>query len=232
MEAPQPLSWLAPPTISGRGVVGSTLTAAPGSWSDATATFSYAWQRCDGNGSCSPIDGADGTTYTLGRADRDAFVRVLVTAQVGDASVSKASAAVGPVTPAAPTAFAMPSIFGDAVVGAELAADPGSWSDPEATFKFVWQRCDDTGICTAISDATGATYAPSTDDLGSSLRVEVTATNDGGANSALRQRMPSAGCPGCDHRASVDGEAIIGRRLADRAPERSDRRLHLRLAAL
>src|SRR4029077_15370547 len=92
VEEPQPLSWLAPPTISGRGVVGSTLTAAPGSWSDATATFSYAWQRCDGNGSCSPIDGADGTTYTLGRVDRDAFVRVVVTAQVGDVSVSKASA--------------------------------------------------------------------------------------------------------------------------------------------
>jgi hypothetical protein len=215
VEAPEPLSWLAPPTISGRGVVGSTLTAAPGSWSDATATFSYTWQRCDGNGSCSPIDGADGTTYTLGRADRDAFVRVLVTAQVEDASVSKTSAAVGPVSPAAPTAFAMPSIFGDAVVGAELAADPGSWSDPEATFKFVWQRCDNTGICTAISDATGATYAPSTDDLGSSLRVEVTATNGGGANNAYSAPtnvvVPAA--PVVITEPSIDGDAIVGSTL-------------------
>lgn len=215
VEEPQPLSWLAPPTISGRGVVGSTLTAAPGSWSDATATFSYAWQRCDGNGSCSPIDGADGTTYTLGRVDRDAFVRVVVTAQVGDVSVSKASAAVGPVTPAAPTAFAMPTIFGDAVVGAELAADPGSWSDPEATFKFVWQRCDDTGVCTAIADATGATYAPSADDLGSSLRVEVTAANGGGASSSYSAPtnlvVPAA--PVVITAPRIDGDATVGSTL-------------------
>jgi hypothetical protein len=215
VNGPQPLSSLAPPTISGSGVVGSTLTAAPGSWSDAKATFTYAWERCDGNGSCTPIDGADGTTYTLGRADRDAFVRVLVTAQVGDASASKASAAVGPVTPAAPTAFAMPSIFGDAVVGAELAADPGSWSDPEATFKFVWQRCDETGICTAISDATAATYAPSVDDLGSSLRVEVTATNGGGSNSAYSAPttvvVPAA--PVVITAPSIDGDAILGSTL-------------------
>jgi hypothetical protein len=210
-----PLTWLAPPTITGRDVVGSTLTAAPGSWSDATATFTYAWERCDGNGSCTSIDGADGITYTLAGADRGAFVRARVTAQSNGASVSKASASVGPVRPAAPAAIAVPSISGDAVVGAELVADAGRWSDPEAKFTFVWQRCDRTGSCTPIADATGAKYAPSVEDLGSSLRVEVTAGNDGGANSAYSAPtsvvVPAA--PAVITEPSIDGDATVGSTL-------------------
>jgi hypothetical protein len=182
--AAPPLSWLAPPTISGHGVVGDTLAATSGSWSDPTATFTYAWERCDGNGSCAPIDGAENRTYDLVAADRDAFVRVRVTAHVGDASVSKASAVIGPVTPAAPTELGEPRIFGDAVIGSPLTADPGSWSDRDANFTFVWQRCDDNEICRTIYGATGATYIPTADDLGSFLRVEVTASNGGGENTA------------------------------------------------
>ncbi len=230
-----PLTWLAPPTITGRDVVGSTLTAAPGSWSDATATFTYAWERCDGNGSCASIDGADGMTYTLIGADRGAFVRVRVTAQSGGASVSKASASVGPVSPPAPTAIAGPSIFGDAVVGAKLVADAGRWSDPEAKFTFVWQRCDGTGSCTPIADATGAKYAPSVEDLGSSLRVEVTAENDGGSNSAYSPPtsvvVPAA--PAVITEPSIDGDAIVGSTLtADPGPGAIRPPSHLRLAPL
>src|SRR5207248_10859706 len=44
-SVPPPLASVSPPTISGRGVVGSTLTAAPGRWSDASATFTYGWER-------------------------------------------------------------------------------------------------------------------------------------------------------------------------------------------
>ena len=67
--AAPPLSSLAPPTISGRVVVGATLTATPGSWSDDAATFTYTWERCDTNGSCTAIDGAQSKTYELLPAD-------------------------------------------------------------------------------------------------------------------------------------------------------------------
>jgi hypothetical protein len=214
-EATPPLASLSPPTISGRAVVGGTLTATPGSWSDATATFSYGWERCDGSGDCTSIDGADGTTYTLVRADRNAFVRVRVTAHVASGSLSKTSAAIGPVSPAAPTALAVPTITGEAVVGMQLTSDPGLWSDPNANFEFAWQRCNGSGSCVPISGADAASYTPSTDDLGSSLRVAVTASNGSGANTAFSAPTPVVlpAAPSIITAPSVNGDTIVGSTL-------------------
>jgi hypothetical protein len=210
-----PLASLTPPTISGRNQVGETLTAAPGNWSDPAATFTYAWERCDANGSCTAIEGADGRTYDLVAADRGSFVRVRVTAHAGDASVSTASDVVGPVIPVAPEELAAPSISGDAVAGAQLTADPGSWSDPAATLRLVWQRCDDQGTCRTIDNATGGNYTPSTQDLGSSLRVRVTASNEGGSNVAYS--APTAGvvppAPEVVTGPSINGDATVGSTL-------------------
>jgi len=213
-----PLSSLSPPTISGSVVVGSALTAAPGSWSDSSATFTYAWDRCDGNGSCTAIDGASGGTYELVPADRDAFVRVRVTAHVGDVSASRNSSSVGPVTsaaPAAPTVLTEPSISGDAVVGAQLTADPGDWSDSDATLTFAWERCDDTGGCRTIDGAVGATYVVSADDVGSSLLVAVTASNGAGRNEAdsppTRVVVPAV--PAVVTAPGINGDAIVGSTL-------------------
>ncbi|HUO69307.1 MAG TPA: hypothetical protein VMU39_00910 [Solirubrobacteraceae bacterium] len=219
-----PLSSLSPPTVSGADVVGSTLTADPGTWSDSAATFTYGWERCDGQGSCSAIDGADGRTYGLVAADRDTFVRVRVTAHVGDADVSKASASVGPIAPAAPAAEGIPSISGEAVVGAQLTADPGSWSDPDATFSYAWLRCDEIGLCSTIDGATGATYVVTADDLGSTLLVEVTASNSGGATTAdsLPTDVVVPQPPSVVTSPSLSGEAIVGSTLTVDPGSRSD----------
>jgi hypothetical protein len=179
-----PLSSSTAPTISGRAVVGATLTATPGSWSDDAATFTYTWERCDGNGSCTSIDGAQSAAYQLIPADTYSFVRVRVTAHAGDTNASRTSAPAGPVVPAAPSVLTEPSISGEAIVGAELGAEPGSWSDPNATFEFAWQRCDERGICRTIGGADEATYTVTADDLGSVLVVEVTASNGGGTTEA------------------------------------------------
>jgi hypothetical protein len=180
------LSSLAPPTISGRVVVGATLTAAPGSWSDGAASFTYAWERCDTKGSCTAIDGAESKTYELLPADSNAFVRVRVRAQVGDVSVSRASTSVGPVSPARPSVLTEPSISGDAVIGAQLTADPGRWSDPAATFTYAWLRCHGrgSGSCSTIDGAAETTYALTGDDVGFNIELEVTATNAGGSVTA------------------------------------------------
>jgi hypothetical protein len=215
VKSPQPLSSLSPPTISGTAIVGETLIAAPGTWSDATATFTYVWENCDGRGSCTAIDGAEGRTYELVRADSGAFVRVRVTAHVGHAVVSKASGAVGPVSMAAPTALGAPSISGDPVVGAKLKANPGSWSDPDATFAFAWQRCDESGVCEPIDGATGESYDVTSDDVGSSLLVEVTASNSGGVGEAdsVPTDVVVPAAPSVVTLPSVSGDVIVGSTL-------------------
>jgi hypothetical protein len=210
-----PLSLLSPPTISGTAIVGETLTAAPGTWSDGTATFTYVWESCDGGGSCTAIDGAEGRTYDLVRADRGAFVRVRVTAHVGDAVVSGTSGAVGPVTLAAPTSLRAPSISGAAVVGAKLTVDPGSWSDPNATFTYAWQRCDESGVCVTIDGAAGESYDVTSDDLGSSLLAEVTASNSGGEGEAdsLPTDVVVPAVPSVITAPAVTGDTIVGSTL-------------------
>ena len=71
-----------PPTISGNAVLGSTLTASPGSWSGNTPiTYASQWQRCDSAGAnCNAVSGATSSAYALGAADVGNTMRVVVTA--------------------------------------------------------------------------------------------------------------------------------------------------------
>jgi hypothetical protein len=187
------------PSINGDTIVGSTLTADPGSWSDPTATFTYAWLRCDGNGACTQIDGATASTYILAADDLGYWVEVEVTATGLSGSGSADSNLVGPVVLTAPPALVIaPSISGDATVGSSLTADPGTWSDPAATFTYAWLRCEGNGGCTTIDGATDPTYNLTTDELGRSVRVEVTAANAGGTTTA---QSPPIGpvTPGTSH---------------------------------
>jgi hypothetical protein len=85
-------------------------------------------------------------------------------------------------TQAAPQNVAEPSISGAPLVGRTLTADRGQWSGGALTFDYAWLRCNASGDgCTPISGATGQTYTVTSGDLGSTLRVRVTAKNADGA---------------------------------------------------
>ena len=87
------------PTISGTPRVGSTLTAAPGTWAPAPVTLAYQWLR-DGK----PIAGATGTTYQLVAADVDHKITVQVTgSKTAYTPASATSAAVTVLVPATVT---------------------------------------------------------------------------------------------------------------------------------
>jgi hypothetical protein len=94
----------APPTISGTPQVGQTLTASNGTWSsDTTPTFSYQWQRCDGQGNnCAAISGATAQTYAVQQADVDKTIRVTVTATNSSGSGSATSSQTAVVTQPGP----------------------------------------------------------------------------------------------------------------------------------
>jgi hypothetical protein len=79
-----------------------------------------------------------------------------------------------------------PTITGTAQQGATLTADPGTWSGiPPITYAYQWRRCDTTGAtCVDIPAATATTYKPTSTDVGSTIRVMVTATNSAGSGTA------------------------------------------------
>jgi hypothetical protein len=97
---------------------------------------------------------------------------------------------VGPVVLTAPPAVvSAPSLSGETTVGSTLAADPGIWSDPAATFTYAWLRCIGNGPCTTVDGADDITYTLVTADLGHWIRVDVTAANAGGT--AIAQSTPT-----------------------------------------
>jgi hypothetical protein len=90
-----------------------------------------------------------------------------------------ASAIAGHIgTELAPITVTPPTVTGTAQQGQTLTATPGTWTAPDATFGYQWQRCDAAGAnCVAVPDATTSTYAVTAADAGSTLNVVVTATN-------------------------------------------------------
>lgn len=87
------------PSISGDAVVGSTLTADPGTWS-GSPTFTYQWLQCDQFGSgCTPVTGATGKTYGVRLSDVSGTLRVDVTAKDANGSTTRRSTTSDVVEP-------------------------------------------------------------------------------------------------------------------------------------
>jgi thermitase len=92
---------------------------------------------------------------------------------------------VGSPPTSAPTNTSPPTITGTPQSGQTLIAGNGSWSASPTSYGYQWLRCDTSGSsCTAISGATLQTYALGSGDVGSTMRVAVTATNSSGASQA------------------------------------------------
>ena len=86
---------------------------------------------------------------------------------------------------AAPANTTPPAIGGSAREGQTLTRDPGTWSGATPiTYTQRWQRCDATGAECVTLPSTGATYPLLAADVGSTLRVVVTATNADGVATA------------------------------------------------
>src|SRR3954452_8230152 len=83
-----------PPKITGSPLVGKTLTAEPGTWTGTRNTFTYAWQRCETESSCSVIAGATGTKYAVVSGDLGAALRVAVNATNADGEAGEANSAL------------------------------------------------------------------------------------------------------------------------------------------
>jgi hypothetical protein len=79
----------------------------------------------------------------------------------------------------APANTAPPSVGGVPTFGNTLAATPGAWAGTSPiSYSYQWQRC--ASGCTNIAHAIGATYTLAAADIGTRVRVSVTASNPAG----------------------------------------------------
>ena len=199
---PTPPANTAPPTISGTAQDGQTLTASPGTWTGTQPiSYAYQWQRCDSSGAnCAGITGATAATYTVLSADVGGTLAVLVTATNAGGSVAATSSPTATVQPTPPAVTSQPTVSGMAQEGQTLTATSGSWSGTTPiAYGYQWQSCDPTGTdCGPIAGATVSTYTVTTGDVGTTIRVLVTATNAAGSVSdfsAATAVVQSAGAP-------------------------------------
>jgi hypothetical protein len=88
-------------------------------------------------------------------------------------------------SPGIPAATVSPSATGVPAVGSKLTATTGGFVGAGNTYAFQWQRCDTQGLdCDSITGANSGTYLLKAADLGSTIRVVVTAKNALGSASA------------------------------------------------
>ncbi len=190
--APPPLSLplnTALPTISGTAQVGQTLRASVGSWSGSPTSYAYQWRRCDedGNG-CASIIGATASSYWLGSGEAGYTIRVNVfaTNAVGTSWMNSnptATVTAGAATDTVPVNTSPPTVSGTPEVGQTLRASLGSWSGSPTRYGYQWRRCDENGnACTTVAGADDSTYLLGSGDVGSTIRVNVFATNDAGTS--------------------------------------------------
>jgi hypothetical protein len=159
---------------------------------DEPIGMEHQWHRCDAQGeSCVELETENEPDYVLAPEDQGHTVRVETTGTNASGTASITSNPSLVVDELAAPALAEPleapwHPFENLHVRHELAAPPSSWGAFAASVAqtYQWLRCDSDGLnCTEISGATESVYAAGTSDVGSRLRVEVTATNAAGEDS-------------------------------------------------
>jgi hypothetical protein len=171
------------PKISGKAVVGSTITANPGKWKpmDEDTTFTYQWNR-DG----AAISGAVGSTYVPVNADAGHSLTVSVTGDHYDYNDVTATSAPTRVVTGGTLTAAIPQITGTPSRGSVLTAAPGSWGPGTVALTYHWSRDG-----TRIGGATNSTYTVTKADSGKQLTVTVTGTETG-FTTASATSLPTA----------------------------------------
>ena len=182
------------PTISGTPQVGETLTAETSGIADEDglndAVFAYQWLADDANGDTDIVDATD-PTYELSDDDIGQTIRVRVSftddGNTRESLTSAATGAVGDHINSLPAGA--PVIIGTTEQGETLTADTSGITDIDgltnAAFSYQWIRNGDTDGDTDIIDATDPTYELTSADLGRTIKVRVSFTDDAGNSESL-----------------------------------------------
>ena len=177
----------AKPAVTGTPQAGQTLTATPGTWAVAGATYRYQWRAAG-----TDIVGATGSTLRLGAAQVGKAVSVAVTAvTTGYPSTTAVSAATATVRSSAVTNTTVPTISGTAAVGSTLAASAGSWSPAGTTTTFQWRSGGKP-----LTGQTRPTLTLTPELVGKPVRVAVTGHRTGYDDTTTWSPLSAATAPG------------------------------------
>ena len=85
-------------------------------------------------------------------------------------------------TPGAPANTSRPSISGVAEQGQTLTETRGEWTHSPTSTSDQWEQCNPSGSgCSAIAEASGQTYTLTASNVGSTIRVQESASNAAGS---------------------------------------------------
>ena len=218
------------PAISGTPQVGETLTALTSGIADqdglSNVSYSYQWTAggldIDSNGT-RDLAGEDSPTYTpaAGLEGYTIMVRVTFTDDEGHTESLTSvptTAVIAAATNTEPTG--LPTISGTPQVGETLTADTSAIDDADGltkvAYRYQWVAHDGTAD-TDLQDATASTYTPSAGDVGKTIKVKVSFTDDSGNEESLtsaatgevesRPNLPATGGPAISG-TPQDGETL------------------------
>ena len=158
------------PRIEGLAVIGSILTAIPGEWEPQPVSLSYRWLR-----GVEAIEGATSSTYEVTQSDFNTRLRVEVTgSKPGYVTQTLQSSQTSTVGWPLSLGTSVPSISGEAQVGATLRAIAGNWGPSPLTLSYRWFRGQ-----AEIVGATAATYSVGAADESHRISVAVTGIKPG-----------------------------------------------------
>lgn len=117
-----------------------------------------------------------------------------------------------------PKNTSLPTISGKAVAGQTLTADQGKWDGTTPiTYTYQWQRCPAGGTCVDVKNATKQSYELTSDDVGNTVKVVVTAKNTAGsataASDATAKVAAAAQAPKNAVPPSIKGSPVVGQTL-------------------
>ena len=204
-------------TITGTAQVGQTLTAVTTAIMDAdglnNVSYTYQWIRVDG-GTETNISMASASTYTLVTDDQGKTIKVKVSF-TDDANNAETltSAATAAVSSAANTpATGATTITGTPTVGQTLTAVTTAIMDADGlnnvSYTYQWIRVDG-GTETNISMASASTYTLVTDDLGKTIKVKVSFTDDANNAETLTSAATAAVAASRPPRVSITNDLSV-----------------------
>jgi hypothetical protein len=174
---------------------------ASGTWQDTDQTASVGTVSYQG----SPYDG----TYSTDGVAMSGDGGTIATGIQDGSTVT--------VYPPLPAAALPPTVSGIAVQGHTLTETNGTWSGNATAYSHQWEDCDSSGSnCVPIEGATGQSYTVQDVDAGSTIEVQETASNIGGAGNpassaptALVQPLSATSLP------AITGQPLQGRTLTE-----------------